>query len=46
LKIPDQYGGSGMRMHGMGGGRNYGSVNNTAAKPEENWDTFQLVLKK
>lgn len=40
------YGGGGMRMHGMGGNRNYGSANNTAPKPEENWDTFQLVLKK
>jgi hypothetical protein len=40
------YGGGGMRMHGMGGNRNYGPANNTASKPEENWDTFQLVLKK
>jgi len=42
----NSYGGGGMRMHGMGGNRNYGSANNTAPKPEENWDTFQLVLKK
>ena len=42
----NSYGGGGMRMHGMGGGRNYGSANHTAAKPEENWDTFQLVVKK
>jgi len=42
----NSYGGGGMRMHGMGGGRNYGSANHTEAKPEENWDTFQLVLKK
>ena len=42
----NSYGGGGMRMHGMGGNRNYGSANHTAAKPEENWDTFQLSLKK
>jgi hypothetical protein len=35
-----------MRMHEMGGNRNYGSAYSTAQKPEENWDTFQLVLKK
>jgi hypothetical protein len=42
----NSYGGGGMRMHGMGGNRNYGSANNTAPKPEENWNTFQLILKK
>ncbi len=42
----NSYGGGGMRMHGMGGNRNYGSTNNPAQKPEENWDTFQLVVKK
>lgn len=42
----NSYGGGGMRMHGMGGNRNYGSASHTAPKPEENWDTFQLVLKK
>ncbi len=42
----NSYGGGGMRMHGMGGNRNYGSANHTAPKPEENWDTFQLAFKK
>ena len=42
----NSYGGGGMHMHGMGGNRNYGSAGNTASKPEENWDTFQLVSKK
>lgn len=37
----------GMRgMHGMGGGRNYGSNNNPPPKPEENWYQFRLVYKK
>jgi hypothetical protein len=41
------YGGGGMRgMHGMGGGRNFNSNNNSASKPEENWYQFRLVYKK
>jgi hypothetical protein len=41
----NSYGGGGMRMHGMGGNRNYNS-SGQAPKPEENWDTFQVVYKK
>jgi hypothetical protein len=42
----NSYGGGGMKMHGMGGNRNYGSSNNIPPKPEENWNTFQLASKK
>ena len=33
-------------MHGMGGGRHYGSNNYTPQKAEENWYTFRLTYKK
>jgi hypothetical protein len=42
----NSYGGGGMKMHGMGGNRNYGSSGQAAPKAEENWDTFQIAYTK